>query len=127
MITRRSLIGGFASLLAAPAIVRASSIMPVKPWEDLALFAPDTTALARFAPEYITVKGYNVFTGEPFSMRMPLLWDDTQDAASAGWVAGEGPRGVTLPAGTVLTDIAGTIETMGLTILPNTNTPTNSI
>lgn len=32
MITRRSLIAGFATLLAAPAIVRASSIMPVRPW-----------------------------------------------------------------------------------------------
>lgn len=33
MITsRRSLLVGFASLLAAPAIVRASSIMPVKVW-----------------------------------------------------------------------------------------------
>ena len=29
-ISRRGLIGGFASLLAAPAIVRASSLMPVK-------------------------------------------------------------------------------------------------
>ncbi len=30
--TRRSLITGLASLLCAPAIVRASSIMPVKAW-----------------------------------------------------------------------------------------------
>jgi hypothetical protein len=30
MITRRSLIAGFATLLAAPAIVRASSLMPVR-------------------------------------------------------------------------------------------------
>ena len=30
IITRRGLIGGFASLLAAPAIVRVSSLMPVK-------------------------------------------------------------------------------------------------
>ncbi len=35
MITnRRSLITGLASLLCAPAIVRASSIMPVKAWLD---------------------------------------------------------------------------------------------
>ena len=32
MITRRGLITGFAALLAAPAIVRASSLMPVSPW-----------------------------------------------------------------------------------------------
>ena len=29
ILTRRGLIGGLASLLAAPAIVRASSLMPV--------------------------------------------------------------------------------------------------
>lgn len=30
MISRRSLFGGFAGLLAAPAIVKAASLMPVK-------------------------------------------------------------------------------------------------
>lgn len=30
MISRRGLIGGLASLLAAPAIVKASSLMPVR-------------------------------------------------------------------------------------------------
>lgn len=30
MLSRRGLIGGLAALMAAPAIVRASSIMPVK-------------------------------------------------------------------------------------------------
>lgn len=34
MITRRSLITGIATFLAAPAIVRASSLMPVKAWDD---------------------------------------------------------------------------------------------
>jgi hypothetical protein len=32
LISRRGLIGSLASLLAAPAIVRASSLMPVKAW-----------------------------------------------------------------------------------------------
>lgn len=32
--TRRSLITGIGALLCAPAIVRASSIMPVKAWSD---------------------------------------------------------------------------------------------
>lgn len=32
IVSRRGLIAGFASLLAAPAIVRASSLMPVKLW-----------------------------------------------------------------------------------------------
>lgn len=37
-ISRRGLIGGLAAFIAAPAIVRASSIMPVKAWNDLAEF-----------------------------------------------------------------------------------------
>jgi hypothetical protein len=32
LITRRSLLLGLGALLAAPAIVRASSLMPVKAW-----------------------------------------------------------------------------------------------
>ncbi len=32
--SRRSLITGLASLIAMPAIVRASSLMPVKAWTD---------------------------------------------------------------------------------------------
>ncbi len=32
MITRRGLLGGFGALLAAPAIVRVASLMPVKSW-----------------------------------------------------------------------------------------------
>ena len=32
IITRRGLIGGLAAFIAAPAIVRASSLMPVKAW-----------------------------------------------------------------------------------------------
>lgn len=31
LLSRRGIVGGLASLLAAPAIVRASSLMPVKP------------------------------------------------------------------------------------------------
>ena len=34
LLTRRSLFGGVAALLAAPAIVRVQSIMPVKAWSD---------------------------------------------------------------------------------------------
>ena len=32
-LSRRSLITGFVGLIAAPAIVRASSLMPIKPWK----------------------------------------------------------------------------------------------
>jgi len=41
IITRRGLVGGLVGIIAAPAIVRASSLMPVKAifpaeWEELA-------------------------------------------------------------------------------------------
>ena len=34
LVTRRSLLGGLGALLAAPAIVRCASLMPVKPFAD---------------------------------------------------------------------------------------------
>src|SRR5579863_6930069 len=34
MLTRRSLIRAIPSLLAMPAIVKASSLMPIAPWDD---------------------------------------------------------------------------------------------
>jgi len=34
MTTRRLLLTGLGALICAPAIVRASSIMPVKSWDD---------------------------------------------------------------------------------------------
>jgi hypothetical protein len=34
MISRRGLLGGFGALLAAPAIVRVQSLMPVKVFAD---------------------------------------------------------------------------------------------
>jgi hypothetical protein len=34
MLTRRSLLGGLVAFVAAPAIVRAASLMPVKAWGD---------------------------------------------------------------------------------------------
>ena len=37
LITRRSLVTGLLGLVAAPAIVRASSLMPVKAWADAAI------------------------------------------------------------------------------------------
>lgn len=45
MITsRRGLLLGFGSVLAAPAIVRASSLMPVKVWRETPVLGPDITA-----------------------------------------------------------------------------------
>ena len=50
LMTRRGLIGGLASLVAAPAIVRASSLMPVKtlPWEPRPYQAQIWRALGGF-------------------------------------------------------------------------------
>jgi hypothetical protein len=41
LISRRGLITGLGSILAAPAIVRASSIMPVKAWADRVVWTGD--------------------------------------------------------------------------------------
>lgn len=35
LITRRRLVGSLAVFIAAPAIVRATSLMPVRPWIDM--------------------------------------------------------------------------------------------
>ena len=35
LLTRRGLVVGLVGFVAAPAIVRASSIMPVRGWEDI--------------------------------------------------------------------------------------------
>ncbi len=40
ILTRRSLLSGFAGLLAAPAIVRASSLMPVKTFHPAVASGP---------------------------------------------------------------------------------------
>ena len=52
MTTRRALLTSFASFLAAPAIVRATSLMPVKVFHDLAshnpYWNPEPRWLARF-------------------------------------------------------------------------------
>jgi hypothetical protein len=42
-LSRRSLITGLASLVAAPAIVRVSSLMPVKAWADTMLYPGGVT------------------------------------------------------------------------------------
>ena len=55
MLTRRGLIGGFASLLAAPAIVRASSLMPVKAWSGGLIWID--TSYDEVLSRIITTKG----------------------------------------------------------------------
>jgi len=46
MTTRRSILTGFASLLAAPAIVRVASLMPAKSYQS--------------AVDFVTTKGFCV-------------------------------------------------------------------
>ena len=43
-LTRRGLITGLVSFVAAPAIVRASSLMPVKAWAEPLIVGPEMTA-----------------------------------------------------------------------------------
>jgi hypothetical protein len=45
LLNRRGLITGLASLVAAPAIVRASSLMPVKAWDAIHPLQPDLKML----------------------------------------------------------------------------------
>ena len=53
MLNRRSLITGLISLVAAPAIVRAGSLMPVKALDDAAFeFSPYYTVIPINAPLY---------------------------------------------------------------------------
>lgn len=40
MTTRRTFLTGLTTIIAAPAIVRASSLMPVKAWSETSLVAP---------------------------------------------------------------------------------------
>jgi hypothetical protein len=44
LISRRGLITGLAGFLAAPAIVRASSLMPVTVWAEPLVVGPEMTA-----------------------------------------------------------------------------------
>lgn len=46
MINRRSLITGLVSFVAAPAIVRASSLMPVKAMEPVRIWKPSDYSVA---------------------------------------------------------------------------------
>lgn len=63
LTTRRSLITGLATFLAAPAIVRATSIMPVKAWDDgVALVAVDH-------PVAQPVAGDNIYAGDILTLR----------------------------------------------------------
>lgn len=54
MLARRSFIGGLAGLIAAPAIVRASSLMPVRSWgiQDEMSYAETMAALGRMGAWY---------------------------------------------------------------------------
>jgi hypothetical protein len=53
LISRRGLITGLASLVAAPAIVRAGSLMPVKAWADAIDFVGIHSIDPRYRAEFI--------------------------------------------------------------------------
>ncbi len=68
-LTRRGLLTGLASLLAAPAIVRASSLMAIKPVPSLVFSTGGIERVRVFSD------GFAAFSGEPLryfiSERMP--------------------------------------------------------
>lgn len=77
MLSRRSFFGGLAAAIAAPAIVKASSLMPIKAVKVL----PDDEWLklmqARMATAYkATMEAMvrNLYTGEPTGVK--VWWDD---------------------------------------------------
>ena len=57
MITRRALITNLSLFVAAPAIVRASYIMPVKAWAPRSPFGlrPFTPIVIRIPGDYLTI------------------------------------------------------------------------
>lgn len=81
MIRRRSVILGFCGLVAAPAVVRATSIMPIKASSHL-LIDPGAEASARSV--LFTIYGWDVSAGQSersaehiVSIYLPRSWRST--------------------------------------------------
>lgn len=72
MITRRTLLAGLGAVVAAPAIVRASSLMPVKAWLEPVWFpvAGTTTWYSDLEPSFKTL----VFGIAPQQTLWSNLW-----------------------------------------------------
>lgn len=67
-VNRRALLTGIGALLAAPAIVRASSLMPIKAIDPSEMWVEDfgryyQLALARSFNEFKTMHAYRVLNG----------------------------------------------------------------
>ena len=63
IIARRSLLLGLGSLIAAPAIVRASSLMPVRSVERFALPFEDYVVMWRGHGTQMTIEVFDEITG----------------------------------------------------------------
>ena len=67
MITRRGIISGIGAIIAAPAIVRVESIMPVK-------------AIASWSEPHVTMLGDTIFfavaDGKIWSLKGGTVWSD---------------------------------------------------
>lgn len=59
MTTRRGFITSALCLIAAPAIVRASSLMPVRAWKDWAVLTDESAW-------FMSPFGFHEITGPPF-------------------------------------------------------------
>lgn len=89
LVTRRGLIVGAASLLAAPAIVRASSIMKVRPLVDDNIWLSDLEWRIKPLDAIVTVQSCN---GYQFNTR--LGW--VEHAIKVGWYRKEIIQGKTM-------------------------------
>ena len=73
LLTRRGLITGLASFLAAPAIVRASSLMPVKAWEPLYGRSPSIVWIDEVYDDALAVTRYREELVRAFEENYPRL------------------------------------------------------
>ncbi len=92
MINRRSLITGLISLIAAPAIVRAGSLMPVKAMRPMTVQWMDSVS---FADWQVTVdhgiasmwtRGIAWNLNDPFTLFWHTFEVDTIMGSAPGWV-----------------------------------------
>lgn len=82
-INRRGLLLGLASVMAAPAIVRASNLMPIKPLMEKHWIIHGMNANGIRLTELVETYPYRNFTfGEP-------LWDSRHSVGKMVWYLGK--------------------------------------
>ncbi len=74
MISRRGLLGGFGALLAAPPIVRVSSLMPVSAWPSGWVLCDGRALSKRLYRDLFAVVG-SAYGGNETTFRVPDFRD----------------------------------------------------